>query len=122
MNTASPVADLYAARLTPREQQIYHYLLTGVSNKRTAYELGISQRTVETHRSRIYRKFGVRSAMQLLAMVASESRFPPGVLRGLAQPSEAFMVAAPGAYDTYRQTAPGAPGSPHQVNPYRPGG
>ncbi len=81
--------------LTPREQQIYHYLLTGVSNKRTAYELGISQRTVETHRTRIYRKFGVRSAMQLLAMVYSESRYPvPAALAWHEATAEAAVASS----------------------------
>lgn len=50
-------------RLTPRERQVAGYLLNGSSNKVIAIDLGISLRTVEAHRSRIFRKYGVRHAV-----------------------------------------------------------
>lgn len=59
-------------KLTPREQQILTLLMAGRSNKWTAYELGISQRTVESHRSSIYRKYEVNNALQLFAAVQNE--------------------------------------------------
>lgn len=49
--------------LTPRERQVAGYVLNGSSNKVIAIELGISLRTVEAHRSRIFQKFGVRHAV-----------------------------------------------------------
>ncbi len=49
--------------LTPRERQVAGYVLNGSSNKVIAIDLGISLRTVEAHRSRIFQKFGVRHAV-----------------------------------------------------------
>jgi len=62
--------------LTQREKQILRFVVAGRSNKWTAIELGISRRTVESHRSRIYRKCGVRSAMQLMVLLHESSRGP----------------------------------------------
>ncbi|MGE4335182.1 MAG: LuxR C-terminal-related transcriptional regulator [Pigmentiphaga sp.] len=59
--------------LTQREKQILRFVVAGRSNKWTAIELGISRRTVESHRSRIYRKCGVRSAMHLMALLHESS-------------------------------------------------
>jgi len=53
-------------RLTPRESEVFHYLLGGKANKVIAMELGISMRTVETHRARIFHKVGVRNAIELV--------------------------------------------------------
>lgn len=50
-------------KLTPRERQIAGYVLNGSANKVIAIELGISLRTVEAHRARIFHKFGVRHAV-----------------------------------------------------------
>lgn len=55
--------------LTPREREILGYVLAGKPNKLTAYSLGISQRTVEVHRSRIFQKLGVRNAIELVTAV-----------------------------------------------------
>lgn len=55
--------------LTPREREVLTYVLAGKPNKLTAYSLGISQRTVEVHRSRIFQKMGVRNAIELVNAV-----------------------------------------------------
>jgi DNA-binding NarL/FixJ family response regulator len=54
-----------AVALTPRERHIATYLVNGKSNKYIAIELNISSRTAEAHRARIFRKMGVRNAMEL---------------------------------------------------------
>ncbi|MBO1112048.1 response regulator transcription factor [Bordetella petrii] len=54
-----------AGRLTPREQQVVSYLTAGKPNKVVAIELGISLRTAEAHRARIFRKLGVRNTLEL---------------------------------------------------------
>jgi len=56
-----PVARL----LTPRERQIVSYLAAGKPNKVVAIDLGISLRTAEAHRARIFRKLGVRNTLEL---------------------------------------------------------
>lgn len=49
------------AQLTPREVQIVGLLAAGQSNKEIAALLGITVRTVETHRARIMLKLGLHS-------------------------------------------------------------
>jgi two-component system response regulator DctR len=53
------------ADLTQRERDVMKLVLTGKPNKVVADELGISVRTVEVHRARIFEKMGVRSAVEL---------------------------------------------------------
>jgi len=53
--------------LTSREQEILNLLLNGVSPKEIAYKLNINYKTVDTHRSSLYHKLGVRSIQELMA-------------------------------------------------------
>jgi RNA polymerase sigma factor (sigma-70 family) len=53
------------ARLTERENEIFTLALSGKSNKEISQVLGISHRTVETHRSHILDKLGVASLLEL---------------------------------------------------------
>src|SRR5260221_7967894 len=54
------------SRLTPREVQIVRHLEEGKSNKEIAAELGITVRTVETHRAKIMLKLGLHSLTELI--------------------------------------------------------
>ena len=51
--------------LTDREQEVMHCIARGLANKATADELGISVRTVEVHRARVFDKMRVKSAVDL---------------------------------------------------------
>ena len=51
--------------LTTREQEVMHCIARGLANKETADELGISVRTVEVHRARVFDKMRVKSAVEL---------------------------------------------------------
>ncbi|HWK71835.1 response regulator transcription factor [Pollutimonas sp. M17] len=51
--------------LTPRERDVMDYVARGKPNKIIAAELGVSQRTVEAHRARIFQKMQVRNAVEL---------------------------------------------------------
>jgi DNA-binding NarL/FixJ family response regulator len=53
------------ASLTAREMDVLRHVVAGRTNKETASELGISHRTVETHRENILKKLGVRSVAEL---------------------------------------------------------
>lgn len=53
------------ASLTPRELDVLRHVVAGRTNKETASLLGISHRTVETHRENILKKLGVRSVAEL---------------------------------------------------------
>ncbi len=55
--------------LTPRETQVMELMIEGKANKVIAYDLDISQRTVEIHRARVMEKMGVRSLAHLVRMV-----------------------------------------------------
>lgn len=57
------------ADLTPREKQVMDLMIEGKANKVIAYDLDISQRTVEIHRARVMEKMGVRSLAHLVRMV-----------------------------------------------------
>jgi len=56
--------------LTQREQEIMQQILAGKLNKVIADEFGIAMRTVEVHRSRIFEKMQVRSAVELSQMLS----------------------------------------------------
>ena len=53
-------------RLTPREREIIQLLAEGHRNKKIAQKLGISVKTVETHRTTVMRKIGVKSIVELV--------------------------------------------------------
>jgi DNA-binding NarL/FixJ family response regulator len=53
-------------RPTPREVEIIRLLAEGKANKEIATELGITTRTVETHRARIMLKLGLHSLTELI--------------------------------------------------------
>jgi FixJ family two-component response regulator len=54
------------ATLTPRERQVFQFVVTGRLNKQIASELGTSQRTVKAHRSQVMRKMQVQSVAELV--------------------------------------------------------
>ena len=54
--------------LSAREKQIVGYAIQGLSNKAIAEQLFITERTVKFHAERIYRKLGIRTRAELLAL------------------------------------------------------
>jgi FixJ family two-component response regulator len=59
------------ARLTPRESEVLQLVVEGHTNKAVAKVLGISRRTVETHRAHIMRKTDAVSLPELIRIVGS---------------------------------------------------
>ncbi len=55
----------YSLNITKREKQVLNLILKGQSNFQIANQLGIKERTIETHRRNIYIKTGVHSISQL---------------------------------------------------------
>lgn len=58
-------------RLTDRELEIFRLVGMGVSSAEIAHKLGISQKTIETHRVRIKAKLGVETASELVIQASS---------------------------------------------------
>ncbi|MEJ2288708.1 MAG: response regulator transcription factor [Deinococcales bacterium] len=67
---ASPVMDPLA-ELTPRERQVLALMAQGLSNKRIAARLSISEKTVKTHAGHVFAKLGVDDRLQAV-LVAKE--------------------------------------------------
>lgn len=61
------------ASLTTREREVMELILAGKFNKVIADDLDIAMRTVEVHRSRIFEKMGVRSAVELSQLLARKT-------------------------------------------------
>lgn len=59
------------AQLTAREREVMERILAGDYNKTIAEALGISVRTVEVHRSHVFEKMEVRSAVELAQLLSS---------------------------------------------------
>ncbi len=54
------------ARLTEREREVMKHVVAGLSNRQLAKRLGVSDRTVEVHRSRGMKKMGADSLPDLV--------------------------------------------------------
>ena len=57
-------------RLSMRERQVMERVLAGKLNKVIADELHVSMRTVEVHRSSLFEKMGVKTAVELAQILA----------------------------------------------------
>jgi two-component system CheB/CheR fusion protein len=68
-------AAVHIASLTARQREVLERVLAGQPSKNIAADLGISQRTVESHRAAIMEKTGAKSIPELarLAVVAASS-------------------------------------------------
>lgn len=64
-NGRPPGAVARQARLSRREREVVAFLAQGYSTKEAALRLGISVKTVETHRARVMEKLGIRSVAGL---------------------------------------------------------
>jgi FixJ family two-component response regulator len=63
-------------RLTPREFQVMLLMITGLLNKQVGPELGMSEKTVKTHRGHVMQKLGITSVAQLIGVV-KKADVPP---------------------------------------------
>ncbi|MFC4453633.1 response regulator transcription factor [Deinococcus sonorensis] len=66
---ATDHARAQLARLSEREAEVLRLMVDGHSNKQAARRLGISARTVETHRASIFEKLQVESLAHLVRVV-----------------------------------------------------
>ena len=54
--------------LTPREREVMRLVVAGLLNKQIASELGISEKTVNVHRSQVMQKMRADSLAELVRM------------------------------------------------------
>ena len=71
--TLSASVEARMELLTSREHEVMDRVLAGKFNKVIADELNIAMRTVEVHRSRVFEKMGVRSAVELAQLLAGRT-------------------------------------------------
>ena len=64
-------------KLTTREQDILNLLLEGTSPKEIGHKLNISYHTVDYHRTKIYRKLGVKNIQELFSMYGQSTAVIP---------------------------------------------
>lgn len=65
------------ARLTLREQDVLNLLLQGRSNKQIAAALGVTSKTVESHRGQVMRKADIANLADLFRLVIASLDSPP---------------------------------------------
>ena len=56
------------ATLTPRERQVFEYVVRGNTNKKIAQQLGATERTIKAHRHRVMEKTKVQSLAELVSI------------------------------------------------------
>jgi len=64
------------AELTEREREVMQLVIDGKPNKLVADALGISVRTVEVHRARVFDKMNVKSAVELANLLRDQEAGP----------------------------------------------
>jgi FixJ family two-component response regulator len=65
--------------LTPREREIFGFVVSGMLNKQIAYDLGISEKTVKVHRAKVMQKMEARSLADLVRFGEKLGIHPPSV-------------------------------------------
>jgi FixJ family two-component response regulator len=72
-NKQAELADLRRrlSKLTPRERDVLPLVVSGLLNKQAAAELGISEITLQIHRSNIMTKMGAASLPELVRMAGA---------------------------------------------------
>jgi FixJ family two-component response regulator len=53
-------------QLTPRQREVFQYVIAGKLNKIIAADLGTGEQTIKVHRRRVMRKMGVKSLVELV--------------------------------------------------------
>ena len=61
--------------LTPREHEVFRLVVSGMLNKQIAFDLGISEKTVKIHRSRVMQKMKAASLASLVRMAEKNDTF-----------------------------------------------
>jgi FixJ family two-component response regulator len=90
--------------LTARERQVMRLVTAGLRNKQSAWELGISEFTLQIHRAQVIKKMRARSIVELVRMAGvlqiplygqtEHARDPAGGPQGSTSPLRMAITAA----------------------------
>src|SRR4029077_3614939 len=81
--------------LTPRERDVVPLIVAGLLNKQAAAELGISEFTLQIHRSNVMRKVPAGSLVELVRLAGRLELSIPPARRGKRSYSDSPTVVAP---------------------------
>lgn len=62
--------DVHTAALTSRESEVLQGLMDGLTSRQLANRLGVAEKTVEAHKSRLYAKLGARNQAHAVHIAA----------------------------------------------------
>jgi DNA-binding NarL/FixJ family response regulator len=71
-NSKQNPAEMFGAKLTPRQREVLQLVAEGKSTKQISASLGISPKTVEFHRNSLMDELGVRSIAELTRFAVSQ--------------------------------------------------
>jgi len=63
--------------LSPRELQVFRHLALGLSTREISEHMGISHKTVETHRSNLLKKLGLQNVTDIVRLAIREGLINP---------------------------------------------
>jgi DNA-binding CsgD family transcriptional regulator len=66
------IGEIIRGALTAKQKNVCDLVAVGLSSKEISRRLGISRRTVESHRVEVYRKKGVKNAVELVRLLMTE--------------------------------------------------
>lgn len=92
---AQPVEVEQLRGLSPRELTVLYYLANGYNNKAIASELSLNDRTVSTHKARLFRKLNVKNMIELAAVARRHDFLGPGP-RHETTPTPPWMAGGQG--------------------------
>ncbi|MBS1802234.1 MAG: response regulator transcription factor [Acidobacteria bacterium] len=72
LNPKQNPAELFGAKLTPRQREVLQLVAEGKSTKQISASLGISAKTVEFHRNSLMDELGLRSIAELTRFAVSQ--------------------------------------------------
>ena len=72
LNPKKNPAEMFGAKLTPRQREVLQLVAEGKSTKQIATTLGISAKTVEFHRNSLMDELGLRSIAELTRFAVSQ--------------------------------------------------
>jgi two-component system nitrate/nitrite response regulator NarL len=69
---ARPPSETQSRRFTPREGQVFSYVLEGLANKEIAGRIGVSESSVKATLQQLFSKTGVRTRSQLVRVALEQ--------------------------------------------------